>query len=239
LSSRPLAFAAASAHALTTAARRIFTPQPSGGDWALERMGALLFEGTVDASVADCRFERIDSNAVFLSGFNRRAQVLRNEFSLLGNNAVASWGRSVDYDGTGGQQPRHSVISGNIVHDIGLVQKQSSFYFQAQSCENLLSANIAYNLPRAAVNFEDGFGGANVLTDNLLYNTCRESSDHGAFNVSCGCGLSDVPSSHRRLLRTAPYRRARPPRRTAVVGQDALRDHGRRWRDAQRHPGVQ
>ena len=150
-------------------------PQPSGGDWALERMGALLLEGTVDAAVADCVFERIDSNAVFLSGFNRRAQVLRNEFSLLGNNAVASWGRSVDYDGTGGQQPRHSVISGNIVHDIGLVQKQSSFYFQAQSCENLLSANIAYNLPRAAVNFEDGFGGANVLTDNLLYNTCRES----------------------------------------------------------------
>lgn len=167
---------------LTATARRRLSlrslphaPQPSGGDWALERMGALLLEGTVDAAVADCVFERIDSNAVFLSGFNRRAQVLRNEFSLLGNNAVASWGRSVDYDGTGGQQPRHSVISGNIVHDIGLVQKQSSFYFQAQSCENLLSANIAYNLPRAAVNFEDGFGGANVLTDNLLYNTCRES----------------------------------------------------------------
>ena len=144
-------------------------------------MGALLFEGTEDAVVSDCTFSRIDSNAVFLSGYNRRAQVVRNEFSLLGNNAVASWGRSVDYDGTGGQQPRHSVISGNIVHDIGLEQKQSSFYFQAQSCENAIAANIVYNIPRAAINFEDGFGGANVLTDNLLYNTCRESSDHGAF----------------------------------------------------------
>ena len=190
--------------------------QPSGGDWALERMGAILLEGTEDVIVADCLFERIDSNAVFLSGYNRRAQVVRNEFSLLGNNAVASWGRSVDWDGTGGQQPRHSLIMGNIVHDIGLEQKQSSFYFQAQSCENTLAANIVYNIPRAAVNastgmacsppplraprvrspvilnltrrsrpttqFEDGFGGANVLTDNLFWNSCRESSDHGAFN---------------------------------------------------------
>ena len=114
--------------------------QPSGGDWALERMGTILLEGTEDVAVADCLFTRIDSNAVFLSGYNRRAQVLRNEFSLLGNNAVASWGRSVDYDGTGGQQPRHSLIAGNICHDIGLVQKQSSFYFQAQSCENVIAA---------------------------------------------------------------------------------------------------
>ena len=114
--------------------------QPSGGDWSIERMGALLMEGTEDVVVADCLFERIDSNAVFLSGYNRRAQVVRNEFSLLGNNAVASWGRSVDYDGTGGQQPRHSLIEGNVCHDIGLVQKQSSCYFQAQSCENVIAA---------------------------------------------------------------------------------------------------
>jgi hypothetical protein len=28
----------------------------------------------------------------------------------------------------------------------------------------------------------DGFGGANDLHKNVLFNTCRESSDHGAFN---------------------------------------------------------
>lgn len=158
--------------------------QPAGGDWALERLGAVLLEGTEDALIADCNFTRIDGNAVFLSGYNRRAAVMRNDFSLLGNSAVASWGRTDDWDGTGSQQPRHSVIAGNICHDIGIEQKQSSFYFQAQSCENTLTANIVYNIPRAAVNFEDGFGGANTLVDNLLYNTCRESSDHGAFNRS-------------------------------------------------------
>jgi hypothetical protein len=81
------------------------------------------------------------------------------------------------------------------VHDIGLEQKQSSFYFQAQSCENTLAANIVYNIPRAAVNFEDGFGGANVLTDNLFWNSCRESSDHGAFNASNAPDLTLPPTS--------------------------------------------
>jgi hypothetical protein len=38
-----------------------------------------------------------------------------------------------------------------------------------------------YNGPRAHVNFNDGFrGGAHL--DRLLFNSCRESGDHGPFN---------------------------------------------------------
>lgn len=32
------------------------------------------------------------------------------------------------------------------------------------------------------VNFNDGFGGGTNVTDNLIYNQCRESGDHGAMN---------------------------------------------------------
>merc|ERR1712032_366931 len=31
-------------------------------------------------------------------------------------------------------------------------------------------------------NFNDGFGGGDEITENLLLNTCRESSDHGPWN---------------------------------------------------------
>jgi hypothetical protein len=44
---------------------------PSGGDWALQRTGALFFEGTEQLSVSDCLFIRLDGNALFLSGYNR------------------------------------------------------------------------------------------------------------------------------------------------------------------------
>lgn len=155
---------------------------PSGGDWALERMGMILLEGTEGVSISDCNFTRIDGNAIFLAAYNRGAVIARNSFEWLGQNAIASWGEATEYDGTSGDQPRHTTVYGNIAHDLGLHQKQSSFYFQAVSCENSISDNIVFDIPRAAINFDDGFGGGNAVTGNLLFNTCQESSDHSAMN---------------------------------------------------------
>jgi hypothetical protein len=39
-----------------------------------------------------------------------------------------------------------------------------------------------FNMPRAAINFNDGFGGGNLVEENLIFNTCRESGDHGPIN---------------------------------------------------------
>ena len=36
--------------------------------------------------------------------------------------------------------------------------------------------------PRAGINVNDGMGGGDEITGNLLANTCRESGDHGPFN---------------------------------------------------------
>ncbi len=38
------------------------------------------------------------------------------------------------------------------------------------------------NMPRAGILFNDGFGGGSTVTENLGFNTCRESSDHAVFN---------------------------------------------------------
>lgn len=62
-------------------------------------------------------------------------------------------------------------------------EKQSSMYFQAQSCSNWIYGNIFYNGPRAGINFNDGFGGNSSVGKNLMWNTCRESSDHGNMNT--------------------------------------------------------
>jgi hypothetical protein len=52
-------------------------------------------------------------------------------------------------------------------------------YFQAETAQATIVDNIVFNIPRAAVNFNDGFGGGAEMAYNLLFNTCRESSDHG------------------------------------------------------------
>ena len=64
----------------------------------------------------------------------------------------------------------------------GLYEKQSSGWGQNKACQATVSKNIMYNLPRAAINFNDMLGGGNLIQDNLLWNTCRESGDHGAIN---------------------------------------------------------
>jgi len=85
-------------------------------------------------------------------------------------------------DGTNKDQPRYNQIISNIIHEIGIYQKQSSMYFQAQSCQTNISNNIFYNGPRANINFNDQFGGANNVQRNLIFNAVRETADHGPFN---------------------------------------------------------
>lgn len=120
----------------------------------------LLFEGTEGALIQDCTFSRIDGNAVFFSGYNRGAVVTRNDFRLLGQSAVALWGRADGFDGTGGEQPRGTRVVGNLARDLGSIQKQSSFFFSAVACESVVAANIVFNIPRAALNFVScGAGG--------------------------------------------------------------------------------
>ena len=60
------------------------------------------------------------------------------------------------------------------------LRRQSSFYFQAKTAQASVTNNIVFNILRAAINFNDGFGGDILIEGNLIFNTCRESGDHGA-----------------------------------------------------------
>jgi hypothetical protein len=155
---------------------------PSGGDWALQRSGAVFLEGTEFCTISSCTFRRVDGNALFVSGYNRHTLITKNYFSYIGDSAMAAWGYTKFDDGTGGEQPRFTTVSYNIAHELGHYQHQSSMWFQAKTAQTTLLGNIFFNTPRAAINFNDGFGGGNVVKDNILFNTCKESGDHGPIN---------------------------------------------------------
>eukprot|EP00041_Stephanoeca_diplocostata_P042079 m.10090 g.10090 ORF g.10090 m.10090 type:complete len:895 (+) comp7208_c0_seq1:114-2798(+) len=156
---------------------------PSGGDWAIYPSGAVLAVGSEHLLVQDCLFRRLDASAIFLHKYNRHASIHRNEFHLIGDNAIAGWGKTDEWDGRGGDQPRFTSITDNFIHELGYFEKQSSAWFQAKSCQTRLENNILFNLPRAAINFNDGFGGGNAVVANLIFNSCRESGDHGPINT--------------------------------------------------------
>ena len=170
---------------------------PSGGDWALQKQGAITLTGTESVTIEHNFFTRLDGNAIFIGGYDRNLTIADNEFEFIGDSAMASWGETsgklnangsvvvpyaVGPDGRDGNQNRGARVVGNVARELGIWQKQSSMWFQAVTSGTQFSGNVFFNGPRAAVNWNDGFGGGDELTNNLLINTCRESGDHGPWN---------------------------------------------------------
>ena len=174
---------------------------PSAGDWALVRNGALFLQGTEGTLIDGCTFDRLDGNAVMVSGYNRNVTVSSSDFSFIGANAVAAWGYTNEtatdpgrpnvvnenwpeagIDGTDGEHPLYTTVTGCTAREVGLYEKQSSFFIQAKTARSLITGNVFFNGPRAGINANDGFGGGDEISHNLVFSTCRESGDHGPFN---------------------------------------------------------
>merc|ERR1712054_649714 len=174
---------------------------PSAGDWALDRYGAAFLQGTESAVFEGCTFTRLDGNALMVSGYNRNATADGCDFSYLGGNAVAAWGYTNEtatdpgrpgitldnfpkagVDGTDGEHPRYTTVTGCTAREVGLYEKQSSFFVQAKTAQSVIKGNVMFNGPRAGINTNDGFGGGDEIAHNLVFSTCRESGDHGPFN---------------------------------------------------------
>lgn len=155
---------------------------PSGGDVAVARTGAVFVEGAESFTVESSTFERIDGNALTLSGYNRYATVQGCDFSFIGDNAMVSLGYTNEtensgfpyyrpqtgfpaagIDGTDGNHPRYNQILGNSAREVGLYEKQSSFYMQSKTAQSTIAGNVFFNGPRSGIQFNDGFGGGDEV----------------------------------------------------------------------------
>ena len=155
---------------------------PSGGDWSVHRGGAIFVEGAEYVLIQNCLFDSPGGNGVFLSDYVRDTVIEGNEFVWVGDNAITAVGTANLIDGTNGNQPRGTKVIGNLVHEIGIYGKQVCAYVQSVACQTQLEGNVFFNGPRAGVNLNDGFGGGNLLKNNLIFNMVRETGDHGPFN---------------------------------------------------------
>jgi hypothetical protein len=54
---------------------------PSDSEWAVQRSGAVLLEGTEGVVFASNELTRCDGNGLFLSNYNRNTTIRANEFS--------------------------------------------------------------------------------------------------------------------------------------------------------------
>lgn len=171
-------------------------------DWRIYRGGAVLLEGTEGCRIADCDFHLLGGNAVFFSGYHRNSSVSGCLFEQIGASAVCMVGKpeavrspSFSYgsnaepdemDFTPGpkteEYPSRCVVSDNLIHHIGLFEKQVAGVELSMCSHILVSHNTIYDVPRAGINVSEGTWGGHRIVYNDVFNTVLETGDHGAFN---------------------------------------------------------
>jgi len=171
-------------------------------DWTIYRGGAVLFDGAVNCLLKNCMLTNLGGNAVFFNNYNRNCEVSGCLISEIGASAFCFVGDpkavrspSFEYwqyvplaqiDRTPGPKtnnyPADCKVYDNLMFNLGVVEKQSAGV-ELSMCQSItVSHNTIYDVPRAGINVSEGTWGGHIIEYNDVFNTVKESGDHGSFN---------------------------------------------------------
>jgi len=171
-------------------------------DWTTYRGGAVFVNGAEDCALEDCFLDQLGGNAVFLSGYNRRVAVRGCHIAKAGANGVALVGdpRAVrsplfeanqrqgyaDVDRTPGPKSPHypadCLVEDCLIYLSGRVEKQTAPIQIAMAMNVTVRHCSMYDVPRAGINVGDGCWGGHVIEFCDVFDTVKETGDHGSFN---------------------------------------------------------
>lgn len=171
-------------------------------DWTTYRGGAVLFNGAEDCAVEDCLLDQLGGNAVFVNDYNRRITIRGCEIARAGASGIAfvgdpqavrnplfEYGQVQDLaklDRTPGPRTRNypadCLVEDCLMHLTGRVEKQTAGV-QIAMAQNITVRHCSiYDLPRAGINIGDGCWGGHVIEFCDVFDTVKETGDHGSFN---------------------------------------------------------
>lgn len=171
-------------------------------DWTTYRGGAVLLAGAEDCALEDCDFDQVGGNAVFASGYNRRLVLRALHIDRAGANGIALVGdpRAVrsplfEYnqkqpveglDRTPGPRspdyPADCLVEDCLIHESGRFEKQTAPVQVAMAARVTVRHCSLYDVPRAGINIGDGCWGGHLVEHCDVFDTVKETGDHGSFN---------------------------------------------------------
>jgi len=171
-------------------------------DWTTFRGGAIFFNGAEDCTIQDATIDQVGGNAIFVNKYNRRITVKDSIISNAGANGVAFVGspdavRSplFEYgqtqplgkiDRTPGPKtddyPADCIVDDCLIYGTGRFEKQTAPIQISMSMSITVRHCSIYDVPRAGVNICDGCWGGHTIEYCDVFDTVKETGDHGSFN---------------------------------------------------------
>ena len=171
-------------------------------DWTVFRGGAVYLHNVRDCRVLGCTLEDIGSNGIFLDGDCADTEIRSCRIHKIGGSGAAFVGRPESvrsplfcYDEThvlseldvtpgprNDDYPKHCTISDCLISDVGTVEKQAAGVEISMAAYITVDHCSIYDTPRAGINISEGtFGGHRIIGCDV-FDTVRETGDHGSFN---------------------------------------------------------
>ncbi len=202
--SRPVRFVTLRGLTFRHAARTVMdTKEPlMRSDWAIYRGGAVFFEGAEDCAIERSFLDQVGGNAIFVNQYNRRITVRGCQIAKAGGNGICFVGdpqatrnplfnysqvnQLEDLDRTPGPKspnyPADCLVDDCLIYLTGRVEKQTAgVHIQLARGITIRHCSI-YDTPRAGINIGDGSWGGHVIEFCDVFDTVKETGDHGSFN---------------------------------------------------------
>jgi hypothetical protein len=171
-------------------------------DWTIYRGGAVFVSGAEDCALENAFLDQLGGNAVFVNNYNRRITIRGCRIEKSGAGGVMfvgdpaavrsplfSYGESqplASIDRTPGPKtnnyPADCLVEDCLITQVGRVEKQSTGVGMDMAARITVRHCSIYDVPRAGVNIGDGCWGGHIIEFCDIFDTVRETGDHGSFN---------------------------------------------------------
>lgn len=171
-------------------------------DWAIHRGGAIFLEGAEDCALEDCFLDQVGGNAIFVNHYNRRIVVRGCHIARAGASGLCFVGdpqaarnplfhysqvnRLEDLDLAPGPRTRNypadCLVEDALIYLTGRVEKQTAGINIDLAQDITVRHCSIYDMPRAGINIGDGCWGGHLVEFCDVFDTVKETGDHGSFN---------------------------------------------------------